>query len=79
MPAYLQLDHGSETGTIATMHAFLCSQHGDMEDPTDAVICRPSTSNQVSIKEGLHFDFYVILYKILMALWPPLILQKGKK
>ena len=71
MPAYLQLDHGSETGTIATMHAFLRSQHGDMEDPTDAVICRPSsgsTSNQVSIKEDLHFDFYVILYKILMAL-----------
>ena len=68
IPAHLQLDHGSETGTIATMHAFLHSQHGDMEDPTDAVIYGPSTSNQVSIKEGLHFDFYVILYQILMAL-----------
>ena len=71
IPAHLQLDHGrhgSEARTIATMHVFLRSQHGEMEDPTDAVIYGPSTSNQVSIKEGLHFDFYVILYQIRMAL-----------
>ena len=66
IPAHLKLDHVSETGTIATMHAFLRSQHGDM-DPTDAVIYGPSTSNQVSIKEGLHFDFYVILYQIHLS------------
>ena len=68
IPAHLQLDHGSETGAIATMHVFLRSQHGDMEHPIDAVIYGPSTSNQVSTEEGLHFDFYVILYQIRMAL-----------
>ena len=47
MPAMLRVDRGSETGVMATMHAFLRSHdHGDM-DPHDTVIYGPSTANQV--------------------------------
>ena len=42
----LRLDKGSETGVMATMHAFLRQHHGDM-DPLDTVSYGPSTSNQV--------------------------------
>ena len=44
--AKLRLDRGSETGVMATMHAFLRQHHGDM-DPLETVIYGPSTSNQV--------------------------------
>ena len=43
----LRLDKGTETGVMATMHAFLRQHHGDM-DPVETVIYGPSTSNQVS-------------------------------
>ena len=49
MPSILRLDKGTETGIIATMHAFLRQSHGDM-DPCDTVIYGPSTSNQVLSK-----------------------------
>ena len=42
----LRLDKASETGVMATMHAFLRQHHGDM-DPLDTVMYGPSTSNQV--------------------------------
>ena len=42
----LRIDKGTETGKMATMHAFLRKHHGDM-DPIDTVIYGPSTSNQV--------------------------------
>lgn len=44
--AMLRVDKGTETGTMATMHAFLRSHHSDM-DPHETVIYGPSTSNQV--------------------------------
>ena len=44
--ATLSGDKGTETGTMATMHAFLCRHHSDM-DPHETVIYGPSTSNQV--------------------------------
>lgn len=44
----LRLDKGTETGVMATMHAFLRQHHGDM-DPMETVIYGPSTSNQVRI------------------------------
>ena len=47
MPAIIRLDKGTETGTMATMHAFLRSKHDDDIDPVDTVIYGPSTSNQV--------------------------------
>ena len=42
----LRVDKGTETGTMATMHAFLRRHHNDM-DPHETVIYGPSTSNQV--------------------------------
>ena len=47
VPAYIRVDKGSETGTIATMVAFLRRNCQDLDDPTDSVIYGPSTSNQV--------------------------------
>lgn len=45
--SYLHMDKGTETGLLATMHAFLRCHHGDLDDPCDSVIYGPSTSNQV--------------------------------
>ena len=42
----LRVDKGTETGTMATIHAFLRRHHDDM-DPSDTVINGPSTANQV--------------------------------
>ena len=48
IPSYLRMDRGTETGVMATMHAFLRQYHGDI-DPTETVIYGPSTANQVSV------------------------------
>ena len=48
MASYLRMDRGTETGILATMHAFLRRHHGDV-DPLETVIYGPSTSNQVSL------------------------------
>ena len=39
------MDHGTETGVMATMHCFLRHQQGDLEDATDSVLFGPSTEN----------------------------------
>ena len=44
----IRIDKGTETGKMATMHAFIRRHHGDM-DPLDTVIYGPSTSNQVHL------------------------------
>ncbi len=46
-PSMLRVDKGTETGSMARMHAFLKSNHKDEIDPVDTVIYGPSTSNQV--------------------------------
>jgi hypothetical protein len=46
--SYLRMDKGTETGTMATMHAFLRRNHDDITDASDSVLYGPSTSNQVS-------------------------------
>ena len=48
----IRVDKGTETGVIATMHAYLRQNHGDM-DAADTVLYGPSTSNQV-ITSNLH-------------------------
>ena len=48
IPSMIRLDRGTETGTMATIHAFLRRNHGDIDDPCDSIIYGPSTSNQVS-------------------------------
>ena len=47
----LRLDRGTETGGMATMHAYLPQQHSVMEDfhVMDMVIYGPLTSNQVRV------------------------------
>ena len=47
IPNYLRIDKGTETGVMASIHAYLRSKCGDMQDPTDAVIYGPSTSNKI--------------------------------
>jgi hypothetical protein len=47
MSAMLRVDKGTETGVMATTHAFLRRNHGDM-DPHETVVYGPSTSNQVN-------------------------------
>lgn len=42
----IRIDKGTETGTLATLHAFLRRHHEDM-DPLNTVIYGPSTDNQV--------------------------------
>jgi hypothetical protein len=46
LPNMIRVDKGTETGTIATMQAYLRQHHGDT-DPVNTVIYGPSTSNQV--------------------------------
>ena len=36
------MDHGTETGKLAAIHAFLRGKKGDMEDSTDSVVYGPS-------------------------------------
>ena len=53
MASIIRLDKGTETGTMATMHAFLRSKHDDDMDPEDTVVYGPSTSNQVYQYTGI--------------------------
>ena len=41
------MDKGTETGVMATLHCYLRSVHGDVDDPTDTVIYGPSTENRI--------------------------------
>ncbi|XP_078487929.1 uncharacterized protein LOC144745874 [Ciona intestinalis] len=43
----MRLDKGTETGIMATMHAFLRKSHIDVTDASDTVIYGKSTSNQI--------------------------------
>ena len=49
MTSYIRMDKDTETGTIATMHAFLRRNDEDITDVSGTVIYRPSTSNQVRL------------------------------
>ena len=43
----LRVDRGTETGKMATIHVYLLNKHEVMNDPTDAIIYGPSTSNKI--------------------------------
>ena len=47
--SFLRMDKGTETGVMATMHAFLRRNHEDTADGCETVLYGPSTSNQVSL------------------------------
>ena len=44
---YLRIDRGTETGKMATIHAYLVNKMGIMDDATDSIIYGPSTSNKI--------------------------------
>ena len=46
LPKFLRIDKGSETGKMATLHAYLTSKLGIMEDPTDSVTYGPFNTNK---------------------------------
>lgn len=47
MSVFLRIDKGTETGVMATIHAFLRRHHNDM-DACETILYGPCTSNQVS-------------------------------
>ena len=47
LPWTLRADRGTETDVMATIHCFLREKHGDLENPTDAVLHGPSTRNKI--------------------------------
>ena len=61
----LRLGKGTETGIMATIHTYLWSGHGDMDDPSGSVIYGPSTSNQVCYSQWL---FSKIISKLVCDL-----------
>ena len=42
MPAMIRVDKGSETGTMATIHAFLRRNHTEVMVPVDTILYGPS-------------------------------------
>ena len=44
----IRLNNGTETGVMATMHAYLRRNHSDIDDPIDTILYDPLTSNQVT-------------------------------
>ena len=47
MPSRIRVDKGTETIVLATMHAYLRNQQGDLEDASDSVMYGPSTQNKI--------------------------------
>ena len=47
MPSRIRVDKGTETIVLATMHTYLRSQQGDLEDASDSVMYGPSTQNKI--------------------------------
>ena len=47
MPDRIRIDRGTETGIMGTIHSYLCSERGDLEDPTASILYGPSTQNKI--------------------------------
>ena len=47
LPNYLRIDKGTENDVMASIHAYLRSKYGDLDDPTDSVLYGPSTTNKI--------------------------------
>ena len=43
----VRLDRGTETGKLASIHAYLRGTVGDLDNPMDSIFYGPSTSNQL--------------------------------
>lgn len=56
LPVYIRMDRGTETITMAAMHAFLKREDPQFSNPTDCLCYGPSTSNKVKLyKEARKF------------------------
>ena len=72
LPNYLRIDKGTETGKMATIHAYLTDKLGVMEDATDSVLFGPSTSNKIErwwkeLHERLEKYFKTQLYDLIKS------------
>ena len=47
MPDRIRIDRGTETGIMGTIHSYLRSERGDLEDPTASILYGPSTQNKI--------------------------------
>ena len=55
---HLRLDRGSETGIMATIHAYLRQTHEDVDDASNTVHYGSSTNNKVTITLEFANEFY---------------------
>ena len=74
LPRNLQVDRGTETGKMATIHVFLLNRHGIMDDPTDSIIYGRSTSSKIErwwreLHERLEKFFKEQLTALLKCHW----------
>ena len=72
LPNYLRIDKGTETGKMATIHAYLTDKLGVMEDATYSVFFSPSTSNKIErwwkeLHERLEKYFKTQLYDLIKS------------
>ena len=47
MPFSIRMDHGTDIGKLAAIHAFLRGKIGNMEDAAECVVYGRSTSNKI--------------------------------
>ncbi len=47
LPNTLRIDRGTETGKMASIHVFLRSKFGDLDDAVDSIVFGPSTTNKI--------------------------------
>lgn len=47
LPDRISIDKGTETGEMVTIHSYLRSKQGDLEDATESIIYGPSTQNKI--------------------------------
>ena len=47
LPNYLRIDKGTEHGVMVSIHAYLRSKYGDLDNPIDSVLYGPSTTNKL--------------------------------
>ena len=70
MPSFLRIDKGTDTGKMATVHVYLINKFEVMDDPVEAVIYGPSTSNEIErwwrdLHERLENYFKIQLTQLL--------------
>ena len=47
LPDRIRIDRGTEMGIMVTIHSYLRTKRGDLEDPTASILYGPSTQNKI--------------------------------